>query len=337
MGQRIKYFDIAKAIGIIAIIYGHLNEYLFLSVMSFHVPIFFVISGYFLSQKRSYKEYACQKARELLIPYFATGVVLIILALVRGIYYGGAGIGCREAVTMLLEVLYGSGSVSLNRPIVVYAVGAIWFLWALFWSLLIVKFAIHRKWSVLYVAGSVLAGMLISRFAWLPLSLLAGMVCAGYVYIGYCAHQYIWKKEIQWSYGKKLVTCVVLLFAWYIYRYHFAGFVGCVSNRYEHGIRDGIGTLVAVTFIIFLSDTVIDHIPVVRDILCWIGRHTLQILCVHMIDLRFFPWDGIVNYVTDHEKAQYILLLICKVTLYSVIVWIWDCLKKKYQSHTDGR
>ena len=50
--QRLAAFDIAKGIGIILVIVGHssgtiCNRY----IDSFHMPLFFIISGYFLSCK----------------------------------------------------------------------------------------------------------------------------------------------------------------------------------------------------------------------------------------------------------------------------------------------
>lgn len=62
--QRIEYFDAAKGIAIIAVIVGHMGliargmtlteKFIF----SFHMPIFFLISGYFLSSRMTLWEFA---------------------------------------------------------------------------------------------------------------------------------------------------------------------------------------------------------------------------------------------------------------------------------------
>lgn len=49
-------------------------------VFTFHVPLFFLLSGYFLSTKVSFLPFMKQKARQLLVPYYVTGVVLLIVA-----------------------------------------------------------------------------------------------------------------------------------------------------------------------------------------------------------------------------------------------------------------
>ena len=55
--KRLAYMDIAKGIGILAVIAGHMgNSAVNKLVFSFHMPLFFVIIGYFLPQKQNSKE-----------------------------------------------------------------------------------------------------------------------------------------------------------------------------------------------------------------------------------------------------------------------------------------
>lgn len=49
---RIEEFDIAKGISILCVILGHLGIYnVNRIVFTFHMPIFFLINGYFISTK----------------------------------------------------------------------------------------------------------------------------------------------------------------------------------------------------------------------------------------------------------------------------------------------
>ena len=60
--ERINYFDITKGIAIICIVIGHLSITQVNSVVfTFHVPIFFLVSGYFLSNKLSVKNFIKRK------------------------------------------------------------------------------------------------------------------------------------------------------------------------------------------------------------------------------------------------------------------------------------
>ena len=74
--KRINYTDIAKGIGIILVIFGHTLRGvpgLVNFIYSFHVPLFFVISGFFYSPSKNdnTKLFILKKVKTLLIPFFS--------------------------------------------------------------------------------------------------------------------------------------------------------------------------------------------------------------------------------------------------------------------------
>ena len=101
MNNRVKYIDIAKGILIIFVLYGHVhwifggyktvNDHLYLStrnwMYSFHMPAFFIISGFFMKNSADvpFRRYLLKKARTILLPYFAFEIfyraVFVILGL----------------------------------------------------------------------------------------------------------------------------------------------------------------------------------------------------------------------------------------------------------------
>ena len=61
---RLQYIDIAKGIAMICIILGHLgNASINRIVFTFHVPIFFFITGYFTNKKRDLNGFIKNKAK----------------------------------------------------------------------------------------------------------------------------------------------------------------------------------------------------------------------------------------------------------------------------------
>lgn len=54
--NRIAWVDIAKGIGIVLVLIGHIsqNKNLHYFIYSFHMPLFFIISGYLYSEKEQY-------------------------------------------------------------------------------------------------------------------------------------------------------------------------------------------------------------------------------------------------------------------------------------------
>ncbi len=71
--KRNNYLDIAKGISIISIIIGHLDiEIINRIVFTYHIPVFLLITGCFISEKRSVKEFAINRFKKLMIPYIFT-------------------------------------------------------------------------------------------------------------------------------------------------------------------------------------------------------------------------------------------------------------------------
>jgi fucose 4-O-acetylase-like acetyltransferase len=97
MKQRILYWDVIKFFAIFLVVYGHVIQYLnpperslwnsFIgeNIVSFHMPLFMIVSGYFARSlfKKDIKETVKNKFVQLVIPsvttYFITGVILIFL------------------------------------------------------------------------------------------------------------------------------------------------------------------------------------------------------------------------------------------------------------------
>jgi len=140
--ERVQYFDIAKGIGMLSVIVGHMeltsvNAFVF----TYHMPLFFLISGWFFKDAPGKMK---KNMRHLLLPY-------VITVLVMG-FVGGLKEFIKECVKRnggdplqifwdtLLSGLYGSGSrtdtlFGFDIP----AIGAIWFLLALFWGFILLK------------------------------------------------------------------------------------------------------------------------------------------------------------------------------------------------------
>lgn len=82
MNKRVEWIDIAKGYGILFVIIGHLylqDSFLTTQIYTFHMPLFFFLSGYVFSAKKyNFNEFIKRKAKTILVPYFALGVCMII-------------------------------------------------------------------------------------------------------------------------------------------------------------------------------------------------------------------------------------------------------------------
>ncbi len=76
--KRISWIDMAKGYGILFVIWAHLGTGALSTWMySFHVPLFFFLSGVTFSAKADFKQFIIKKAKALLLPYLFLGLVMI--------------------------------------------------------------------------------------------------------------------------------------------------------------------------------------------------------------------------------------------------------------------
>ena len=108
MSKRIEYLDIAKGIGILLVVLGH-NDFEVISVFvqrliySFHMPLFFFLSGYFLNAAIPFFEFVKKRFNSLLKPYLFT----IFLIYFTSVSF--EKMGFNTAIQRTIKSLYGSG------------------------------------------------------------------------------------------------------------------------------------------------------------------------------------------------------------------------------------
>jgi polysaccharide biosynthesis protein PslL len=108
MSKRIEYLDIAKGIGILLVVLGH-NDFEVISlfvqrlIYSFHMPLFFFLSGYFLNTSVPFLDFFKKRFNSLLKPFFFT----IFLIYFTSVSF--EKMGFNTAITRTVKSLYGSG------------------------------------------------------------------------------------------------------------------------------------------------------------------------------------------------------------------------------------
>jgi fucose 4-O-acetylase-like acetyltransferase len=107
MSKRIEYLDIARGIGILLVVLGH-NDFAALSpffhqvIYSFHIPLFFFLSGYFINISLPFRDHFKKRFHAVLKPYLFT--ILLI-------YFGAVSfqnMGFETAIGRMVKALYGS-------------------------------------------------------------------------------------------------------------------------------------------------------------------------------------------------------------------------------------
>lgn len=289
--KRIDYFDIAKGIGIILMILGHMslqNEYLKNFIYSFHMPLFFIISGYFY-KKRENKVCIKNILKKLIIPYIITCVAIIVYKVFRLVLDGNFTEITNTVKVWGLASLYGSGS---GEHFGISSIGAIWFLLALGTATYIMNLIYNQKYRYLWVLLIAYVGYKTSSYIWLPFSIQAGMMAVMYLYIG------ILFKDNNLFNIKAPTILYIFLTSIVIFCTIYCGKLYMVSNYYENGLIDVIGGISGTFMCIKFSILIDKYLKIIKNFLVFIGKNSLLCMCIHLFSLDCLNW------ITIHKLLE---------------------------------
>ena len=100
--KRIDWIDMAKGYGIIFSIYAHLGYDLLTSwIYSFHMPLFFFISGYLFNDDVDFITLLKKKIKSLLVPYVCLGLPMICVYVIQYHVFSFEGV-----IDLLLQLIF---------------------------------------------------------------------------------------------------------------------------------------------------------------------------------------------------------------------------------------
>lgn len=175
--NRDKTLDIIKGIGIILMVVGHSGapDYVHDIIYTFHMPLFFIASGWFFSERNldDAKGFAMRKIKSIYFPYWKWCVIFLLL---HNIFYSigiindayGASNGsvshCYSAKSMAVHAADFTFRMNGYES---YLLGAYWFVRSLLWGTLLLCFisalinkATKLRKSTCIVSVSIVFGIL---------------------------------------------------------------------------------------------------------------------------------------------------------------------------------
>lgn len=267
--RRIEWADAARGLAILAVVWGHTsggqNDRI---VYAWHVPIFFLLSGFLYRPKGSFKAYAAHRARQLLVP-FVCWVVLVTgpTAIGEAMKHDGPALLARAHVLALAGPLFGG-------PTTGY-----WFLPALYLSLVAYD-GLNRLFPrhlalvcVLSYALAVLRSHYLREWRFEG-SVDAALIAIPYIHLGRLAREYGWAERRSVLVGGLLVF---LAFAAVIYTGHDIPAYDIAQGDNGVPIVDLAFGLSGIATVFLLSQLAG---PLTRP-LAYVGQATLVILVVH--------------------------------------------------------
>ena len=337
---RKNWIDAAKGYGMILVILGHITEYspVGMIIYSFHMPLFFFLSGYLFSVKRSFGEFAHNKTRRLIVPYFIYAIPLIlwdVFAVKGRSYWQYAPVF--EGTKLLSLDSYGGTydwsavesqgtiSVFLRDILGMVIQKRMWTHWYLaclillcFLSYILIKY-IKQEWLRLSVVMALTAGgflfYIVGGKAWVWNADVC-FIALSFFYAGYLSRKYrVIEKTIN------ITNPIYILIAAISLNLLFCG-LNIKITGYGLDMYDCDYGVIPIMYLAAFSGTaavvMIGYLYGTRYIR-WVGRHSMvffifhQVVCIPMFEgllskLGILQNEGVV---TESVHSLIILVLTC--------------------------
>lgn len=305
MKERDIVFDIMKGIGILAVMIGHYNDIPYMPIrhfcFSFHMPLFFIIAGYFHYRNDNAKVIK-KSFKRLIIPYLATAAIMILyscyLTFVRHDYF--------EVPKEICATIFVSGATHSSlllgdfRPI-----GAIWFLVALFWCKVVFNYLQGniKNSSLFYfitVNISIIATLIDRYLINLPFAILPGLSALIFYLLGYIAKNHQLPKYLY------LIIALFYPLSFWLCKIYM---VQCYYTWYPLAVLGSSGGV----YLIYLLSTQLKNLHYFAYILSMLGQTSLLILCVHMIEALCHLYE--FTYLPKDLEIQVPIRLLSTITI----------------------
>lgn len=292
--KRIEWIDCVRAFGMMLIIASHTYVVGYWSNLIFtvNVAIFFVLSGY-LTKPKTISQTVQKGFYTLIVPYLATVLIMFLLSLISARYQVPGMFPTDHWYHYLVAGLYGIGSPT-NQSIVpgvnVPAIGAIWFLLAMYIGNIIYQFLMKIRASydrnmmtLFLITSSALLAWLafaISPFIRLPWSINSALLSISFYTTGYVIRQY---NLIQ----PRILTALLALLGLILWlssaRVGSFSLNRAFADQPFIGMAGAIGGCYFLMYLFKLIDTMIPMHGLAR-----LGNLALITLAFHIIGLNLF-------------------------------------------------
>lgn len=271
--NRNNSIDIAKGIGIFLVIWAHTICPISAQIYVFHMPLFFLVSGYLFNSRDSIKLTFAKKIKSLAIPF-------LFFLLFQRIGY---------ILVFLLAGTFKTSYLLLWKPIPVRGVmGVLWFILALFVVTMtysvIAKIPSRLLRSVVSLLFTLGGYLLYVYQIHLPIHLDSSMSMIFFFFFGHLLATFDLKKVgsvRNWMVLTLLSTALFLLCLKY-----YLPEINIVDNTISGNFVWSIGMMLLGCIMVLIQSKLIDYIPKVNVWLAYIGMNSLTIFAIHTVILE---------------------------------------------------
>ena len=278
--NRIKAIDIAKGIGILAVIIGHCYStpgYILVKILyAFHMPLFFIISGILLANKESNgKSLEIKKAAHLLANKESNGKSLEIKKAAHSLLIPYFIFDILFSICISVSTGFTELGNNILSTISFVGITATWFLPCLFFVEVLFWFLEHvnDKIRIIIIIALFIIGLFCPSIGYLKV-LLRVFIGLGFYSLGF----YFSKVLLQLQKWYISIVLIIAFIASALCNDTIDLYSMKLGNPVLYTISSMCGSMLLLQFSIFLSSK--NH--KIQNGITFLGRNTLIILCTHV-------------------------------------------------------
>lgn len=303
--KRINWIDQVKGFTIFLVVYGHNFPFNEKYIYSFHMPLFFMIAGFFHPKVSNLANFN-KRVKSILVPYFIWSFLLFLFWFLISNRIGESAALHLSPIQNFIGIFYAQG----GRAYMDWGI-PMWFLPGLFMTF--VLFFLLQKIKNKFLLYGVLATLPILGFLYarnflmnLPSSINIAMVAILFYAFGFYAFQILTKVSIRNS--------LILAFGFFLINLFFYNYnikIDMYRAYYGNEFLFILNGLTGSLFVIFIFKA----LPYFR-FLAFIGKFSLTILALQLIVMSFIKFVLLYGFhqsdfnFTEWERFLYAILQI---------------------------
>ncbi len=328
--KRVEWIDVTKGLAIILVVLGHvsgISMYIRGTIFSFHMPLFFLVNGY-LIKNYNVSETVSKSIKSLLKPYCLVCFIETVINAYICVDLDSAG---KAFFSGLNDMVIGIS----NSSTLFEQYGSVWLVWFVIClfvcrNLYVIIMNVLNKMPILisYVVIlfiSVVGYIVGTRYAFLPWSIDVALYA-----IVFMAAGDMFRKH---SFFEDHLRLKVVIFAgiWVLYSVTTKTYIELAVRNYPYVYGGAVSAISGSVVVIIVCIYVARKTKLIKSILSWYGKHSMLILGIHCIEMRFIPWEKVILpalHMTEFYVGEFVLRFLLISVLAFAIVSIGEIKKR---------
>ncbi|WLV24456.1 acyltransferase family protein [Aciduricibacillus chroicocephali] len=327
--EHYKWIDIARAIGIVAVVMGHgYHELAHHYTYWFHMPLFFILSGFLYKPLNNMGEFASwvgKRAVRLLLPYLTFGIIIYLY------------IELKEGFTVVsfMEDMYNLmyGGMMMKGLVTVF-----WFM-----TCLLITQIVFALIDLIFRSHAIKIGIIILSYLFahlyayyqpietpVPWSADVTFIALSYYAFGYYIKKYIHKVLNLKTF---IVTALLtIMFVIYDYKNNYFYNIDLKPNVYNHLLLDFLVPVIICFTIFYISAQIAKFKSSV--VISYIGTSAITIMFLHRVVNDFFSHFfsyGIIGFTLIGVLTPFIFYILIKQVPFARFLFLGTRPRKKYE------